>query len=212
MLSAGGDVINNKNGILDNLNNIAIIPGDEDKKIGYLREVIRNNEKDSLFWPLAENYNNMAYCYLNKGDLKLAKQYMQKGYDLAHEINSNRLLIDNLELASEIAHAEQDYQQAYMLLQKKEQYEHDKAVKDKLEKIEEDLILKRKRINESKLERQELILQQQKGRTRLIVVFGFILFGICLLFVYIYHRKKIDVYRLREEIDRKNKQLIVNLS
>ena len=41
--------INNKDGILDNLNNIAIIPGDEDKKIGYLREVIRNNEKDSLY-------------------------------------------------------------------------------------------------------------------------------------------------------------------
>ena len=51
-------------------------------------------------------------------------------------------------------------------------------------------------------------MQQQKTRTRLTVFYGSLLFGICLLFVYIYHRKKIDVYRLREEIDRKNKQLI----
>ena len=98
--------------------------------------MIRNNEKDSLIWPLAENYNNLAYCHLNKGELKLAKQYLQKGNELANEINSSRLLIDNLELACKIAYAEQDYQKAYTLLLKKEQYEHNNAVKDKLEKIE----------------------------------------------------------------------------
>lgn len=200
--------INNLDGAMDNLNNISLIPGDEDRKIGYLKEVIRNNEKDSLFWVLSENYNNLAAIYLNKGKLDLAKQSLEKANEKAKKSNSERLQIDNFELASQIAFTEGNYKEAYNFLHEKELLLESSMAKNKLERIEEELEVKKKLKQQAIIERQTLILDQQKKEKRLTVTFVSVLFVITIIFVAFYYRRQLDVHRLEQEMILKNKQLV----
>lgn len=200
--------INNLDGAMDNLNNISLIPGDEDRKIGYLKEVIRNNEKDSLFWVLSENYNNLAAVYLNKGKLDLAKQSMQKANEMAKKSNSERLQIDNLELASQIAFSEGLYKEAYNFLHEKELLQESSLAKNRLERIEEELEVKKKLKQQAIIERQTLILDQQKKEKRLTVTFVSVLFIITIIFIAFYYRRQLDIHRLEQEMTLKNKQLV----
>ena len=200
--------INNISGVYDNLNNISLIPGDEDRKIGYLKEVIRNNEKDSLFWVLSENYNNLTSVYLSKGKLDLAKQSLEKANEMAKKSNSERLLIDNIELASQIAFAKGNYKVAYNLIHEKELLQENAFAKNKLERIEEELEVKKKLKQQAIIERQTLILDQQKKEKRLTVTFVSVLFVITIIFVAFYYRRQLDVHRLEQEMILKNKQLV----
>lgn len=200
--------VNNISGAFDNLNNIALIPGDEDRKIGCLKEVIRNNEKDSLFWVLAENYKNLSQVYLSKNNIAKAKQNLQIAEDMALKANSERLQIDNLELASKIAFKEQDYKQAYLLVHEKELLQEQVLVKGKLERINEEVEVKKKLKQQAIIERQTLILEQQKKNKLLTLIFISVLFGISILFMIFYYRRQLEVHRLQQEMILKNKQLI----
>ncbi|MGL5563798.1 MAG: tetratricopeptide repeat protein [Tannerellaceae bacterium] len=200
--------INHINGVFFNLNNLALIPGEEDHKIGYLKEIIRKNTKDSLFWALAENYNNLTLVYLRKGQLAHAKESLHKAYAMAKKSSSTRLLIDNFKLASDIAINEGDHKNAYYFMLERNQMIEDAFVKDKLEEVEEELEIKRKLKQQALIERQAFMMEQQKKEKRTSVVFVMIIFVLTAIFMILYYRRKLDIYRLEKEMTVKNKKLI----
>lgn len=200
--------VNNIEGVMDNLNNISLIPGDEDRKIGYLREVIRNNEKDSLYWALGENYNNLSLIYLHEGKYELAKQCLAKAHDMADKANSRRLHIDNLELSSQIAFAEGNCEEAYNLILDKNRLLDNSLAKTNLERIMEELEVKKKLKQQAIIERQTLILEQQNKEKRLTITFVSVLFIISIIFMALYYRRQLDIHRLEQEMILKNKQLV----
>lgn len=192
-----------------NLNNMTLIPGDEDRKIGYLLEAIRYNQNDNAKWALAENYNNMAMLYANKKEYATAKAYLEKAKMLAIEMNAKGLICDNLNYSSQVALAEQRYKDAYNYLVEKDKIQKEILSKDKIRKIEEDALERRNTIKQYKLElaKKELKIARQNRRNIILLISA--LFVFIVLYVMQHHRKKVELLALKAEMEEKDKYKII---
>lgn len=201
--------IKNADGAIANLNNLTLVPGDEDRKIGYLLEAIRYNQNDNAKWALAENYNNMARLYTNKKEYAEAKEYLNKANTLAKELDAKGLIIDNLNYASQIALAEERYKDAYNYLMQRTKIQKEILSKDKVRKIEEDALERRNTVRQYKLElaKKELKLVRQNRRNVILLISAcFIFIG---FYVVLSHRKRVELLALKAEMEEKDKHKII---
>lgn len=201
--------LKNVDGAIANLNNLTLVPGDEDRKIGYLLEAIRYNQRDSAKWALSENYNNMARLYTNKKEYTIAKEYLKKANDLAVKLDAKGLIIDNLNYASEVALAEGRYKDAYDYLIQSNAIQKEILSKDKVRKIEDDALERRNTNRQYKLElaKKELKLARQNRRNIILLISACFIFIV--LYAMMYHRKRIELLALKAKMEEKDKHKII---
>lgn len=201
--------LKNADGAIANLNNLTLVPGDEDRKIGYLLEAIRYNQNNNAKWALAENYNNMAWLYTNKKDYAEAKEYLNKANTLAKELDAKGLIIDNLNYASQIALAEERYKDAYDYLMQRTKIQKEILSKDKVRKIEEDALERRNTTRQYKLElaKKELKLARQNRRNIILLISASFIFIV--LYVVLAHRKRVELLALKAKMEEKDKCKII---
>lgn len=198
--------LNNVDGIFIVNNNLASIPGNEQKKILQLGEAIKYNEKHRNKWALAENYNNMALLYIRIGELNKAKMFLDKAKVLADSLHANVIKRDNLLYASKIAVQENKFKEAYQNYKAIEKInEHINSV-DKVRQIEDEALSRKQLVHLYNLEKKDLQLRaaQQRSMTFFITIIFSIV--IVLLTIWIYHLRKVN--KLKEKAENESQKKI----
>lgn len=203
--------IDDKRGIVRNLNNLALYKGDTGKKIAQLEEAIAINKGLDANWSLGENYNNLGrQCYFDrKYEKSLQALSTARGY--AEKIRAKELIQDNNRYFADTYSAWGKYREAYPYL---------RAV---LEEIEREKMAEQMRVYETSVLQKRLDTTRQSIREKeqeysltkmryaiLIVVLTFVtIFIVAAYFVFrSRQRRRIQILEARGSIQAQQRMII----
>jgi len=191
--------INNSSGVAANLNNLCLMKRtDINLYLKYIDEALSINQRSGNKWDLAENYNNKGR------QLYFAKKYHQaikalnKGKELALEIQSKELLSDYNEYMAEIYQAMGRYKEALHAQQKLMTLREDMLGSDKLRNVERRLAEKKRLRVETqrKLERQSYEIKLLKQN--IIIIFVLFVTSLVVSWLILQRRKRRHEMNLKE--------------
>ncbi|MGL4781610.1 MAG: hypothetical protein ACRCXN_12400 [Bacteroidales bacterium] len=174
------------------LNNMTLIPGDEDTHIEMLNELIRFSELNDMKWVLAENYNNLGLAYYRKNDFVKSRYCLRVAKAKADSLHANIIIRDNLLLLNEIAVKEQNYEEAYGIRLTLDSIYNQIYSLSNIRRIAEGTFKKRQLKHLRKIAQNENDLRVAR-REKLIVFLscGFLII-IIILIIRIYHLRKVN--------------------
>lgn len=203
--------IDNKRGIAKNLNNLSMTPGDEERKVGMIREAIKYNTSMGKQWSLAENYNNLANLFLVKGDLAACDIHLKLAYSIAEPLNARQLICDNYTYRMQLAALEKEYEKAYKYALMIAELEKELHSINTIMELEQRAIR-----NSYSQQTQELKLEKEQNkneRLQKIILSISLLFIVTLLILLIFrikkaHRSKLEKLIEQSSIEIKNKEML----
>lgn len=200
----------NLRGIVANLNNLCLYPGDTEAKLNYIQEAITINKHLNDKWSLGENYNNLGKQLYFGGRYREALEALETAYEYASEIGARELLCDNYEYHARLYAKMGAYRQAYDNVLKMNDMRSKLQSSNRLRNIEQDIAYKQ--YQQQKLEAEQ---QQQAYKIKLlnrnlwILVILFVLVVACGFYVnkLSKRRKDLELMKARYQLQCSEREL-----
>ena len=200
----------NLRGIVANLNNLCLYPGDTEAKLNYIQEAITINKHLNDKWSLGENYNNLGKQLYFGGRYREALEALETAYEYASEIGARELLCDNYEYHAGLYAKMGAYRQAYDNVLKMNDMRSKLQSSNRLRNIEQDIAYKQ--YQQQKLEAEQ---QQQAYKIKLlnrnlwILVILFVLVVACGFYVnkLSKRRKDLELMKARYQLQCSEREL-----
>ena len=181
-------------GIVANLNNLCLYPGDTEAKLNYIQEAITINKHLNAQWSLGENYNNLGRQLYFGGRYREALEALGKAYEYASEIGARELLCDNYEYHAHLYAKMGAYRQAYDNVLKMNKMRSELQSNDRLRNIEQGIAYKRYQQQKFEAEQQQQAYKiKLLNRNLWILVILFVLVVACGFYVYKLSKRRKDL-------------------
>lgn len=174
----------NLRGIVANLNNLCLYPGDTEAKLNYIQEAITINKHLNDKWSLGENYNNLGKQLYFGGRYREALEALETAYEYASEIGARELLCDNYEYHARLYAKMGAYRQAYDNVLKMNDMRSKLQSSNRLRNIEQDIAYKQYQQQKFEAEQQQQAYKiKLLNRNLWILVILFVLVVACGFYV-----------------------------
>ena len=200
----------NLRGIVANLNNLCLYPGDTEAKLNYFQEAITINKHLNDKWSLGENYNNLGKQLYFGGRYREALEALETAYEYASEIGARELLCDNYEYHARLYAKMGAYRQAYDNVLKMNDMRSKLQSSNRLRNIEQDIAYKQYQQQKFEAEQQQQAYKiKLLNRNLWILVILFVLGVACGFYVnkLSKRRKDLELMKARYQLQCSEREL-----
>ena len=200
----------NLRGIVANLNNLCLYPGDTEAKLNYIQEAITINKHLNDKWSLGENYNNLGKQLYFGGRYREALEALETAYEYASEIGARELLCDNYEYHARLYAKMGAYRQAYDNVLKMNDMRSKLQSSNRLRNIEQDIAYKQYQQQKFEAEQQQQAYKiKLLNRNLWILVILFVLVVACGFYVnkLSKRRKDLELMKARYQLQCSEREL-----
>ena len=200
----------NLRGIVANLNNLCLYPGDTEAKLNYIQEAITINKHLNDKWSLGENYNNLGKQLYFGGRYREALEALETAYEYASEIGARELLCDNYEYHARLYAKMGAYRQAYDNVLKMNDMRSKLQSSNRLRNIEQDIAYKQYQQQKFEAEQQQQAFKiKLLNRNLWILVILFVLVVACGFYVnkLSKRRKDLELMKARYQLQCSEREL-----
>lgn len=200
----------NLRGIVANLNNLCLYPGDTEAKLNYIQEAITINKHLNDKWSLGENYNNLGKQLYFGGRYREALEALETAYEYASEIGARELLCDNYEYHARLYAKMGVYRQAYDNVLKMNDMRSKLQSSNRLRNIEQDIAYKQYQQQKFEAEQQQQAYKiKLLNRNLWILVILFVLVVACGFYVnkLSKRRKDLELMKARYQLQCSEREL-----
>lgn len=200
----------NLRGIVANLNNLCLYPGDTEAKLNYIQEAITINKHLNDKWSLGENYNNLGKQLYFGGRYREALEALETAYEYASEIGARELLCDNYEYHARLYAKMGAYRQAYDNVLKMNDMRSKLQSSNRLRNIEQDIAYKQYQQQKFEAEQQHQAYKiKLLNRNLWILVILFVLVVACGFYVnkLSKRRKDLELMKARYQLQCSEREL-----
>lgn len=202
--------LRNLQAIATNLNNMCLYPGDSDAKLKMIDEAIAINKNLDSKWALGENFNNKGKQQIFSGRYREALTSLEEASGYINEIGARELLCDYYEYMSMAKAGLGDYKDAYEYMVKMAGLVSELQRRNNQRNTEMNLARKQHEDMENAARKKEQDYQIKLLRSYIIGLIAFVVLGAVTAFLYFKwarHRKNLQLYETRHELDVKQKEV-----